>query len=330
MEPNTQWDPLMDEQNENQEDNKTQVNNEEKNQSTQKEAESSSSKDGENNKGTRTDSFTEQVNFPDDNRPIVVLFGPQSSGKSSILQCLAKYLNGREHVIQPNETFRSSNSEYEGICKSFSDSIQGDSMPATASENFLLVDVTYDYRVICHILEAPGEHYHSIDCKDTQEISKLPMYMQQLQQTPNKKIWIFVLERDWKRGEGDNNQQIQLTREIKRIADDSSNQSQAAIFVCNKVDMHLEGGNRIDYRCEKACEKLFTQLNQIYRLDEKSIFEFWKEKRPIIKWLKPYRYSFIPFSSGLVSERNGSKVIRYNINDTFYPESLWDAINKEL
>ena len=330
MEINEDWILYPDKQNENQEDNKTQVNNEEKNQSTQKEAKSSSSKDGENNKGTRTDPFTEQVDFPIDNKPIVVLFGPQASGKSSILQCLAKYLNGREHIIQPNTTFRRSNSEYRRMCESFMESIQEDSMPATASEDFLLVDVIRNDRVICHILEAPGEHYHSIDGKDTQEISKLPMYMQQLQETPNKKIWIFVLERDWKQGEGNNNQQIQLTREIKRIADDSSNQSQAAIFVCNKVDMHIEGGNRIDYRREKARENLFTELNQIYRLNENSIFDFWKEKRPIIKWFVPYRCSFIPFSSGLVSERNGSKVIRYNRQDTFYPDSLWCTINKEL
>lgn len=109
-----------------------------------------------------TDANAIRVTIDDPTTPIVVLFGPPTSGKTMTLIRLTRYLNQHGYEVRPVETFRpAADTHYQRMCEKFNEMVYSDNAAeGTSNISFMLVKVTQKGCSICQILEAPGEGYY--------------------------------------------------------------------------------------------------------------------------------------------------------------------------
>ncbi len=103
-----------------------------------------------------TDANAIRVTIDDPTTPIVVLFGPPTSGKTMTLIRLTRYLNQHGYEVRPVETFRpAADTHYQRMCEKFNEMVYSDNAAeGTSNISFMLVKVTQKGRPICQILEA--------------------------------------------------------------------------------------------------------------------------------------------------------------------------------
>ncbi len=244
--------------------------------------------------------------------PVVLLFGPRSCGKTMALIRLARFLKKKGYSVEPDRSFRPSDSEeYQEVCDEFKRNINSQVAAAsTNNTNFLLIKVSKGGRPICQFLEAPGEHY--FDEKHPQE--PFPAYIHTLLNSDMPRIWIFILEKDWADlgVEGDY---------ADKIADMMSMLSgkDRKILLFPKADkypaLYNKGIPQTDLFFDNIREDYETILN---RLDRPSFFNLYQRT-----------FEFVPFSSGVYSKRSDGGQSFIESND-MYPERLWEAILRSL
>ena len=185
---------------------------------------------------TATEDIDEDdITISDKSSPIVLLFGPRSSGKSMTLVRLSRYLRDEGFIIKTDKNFKS-DSKYKEKCDAFMANLDTKSaLPGNAYKDFLLVKVIKGTRTICQFLEAPGEHYFdpkNIGAKD------FPPYMTKIiRNLRNRKIWVFITEADW---DVNNNVKKSYIRRIANCKAQLVRDTDRFIILHNKVDQKEE------------------------------------------------------------------------------------------
>ncbi|MBR6283548.1 MAG: hypothetical protein IKR25_04540 [Muribaculaceae bacterium] len=259
------------------------------------------------------------VEINDETAPLVVLFGPTSCGKTMTLIRLTQFLRKQGYGVQPDASFRPSyDQQYKDDCDKFNQTVN-DPIAAPGTSGYMLVDVIAKStgKVLCKILEAPGEYY--FDPK--QPNKSYPHYLNRIIDSPNRKVWCAFVEPAWENA----NTRANYVNRIEALKPQMSSQDRI-IFVFNKIDKTNFVKNRDGVVNEKEAIKYVSDLY-------KQIFDKFKCEIPIVKWFRPYDCGFIPFQTGKFTETKdeyGNTNILFSISNDAYPSKLWNAIKRSI
>lgn len=265
--------------------------------------------DTDGNQNSENDTIT----ISDEKAPIIMLFGPRSSGKTMALIRLSRYLRKLDYAINTDFIFRST-SDYHDKCKKFMDDINTDNaLPGTAYTDFLLLQVSKKGRTICQFLEAPGEHYF-----DPSNISanNFPPYMTQIiHALPNRRIWVFIAETQWEVSPKTRQAYINRIRSCKNIL---VNKKDRCVILYNKIDRDealFENGTILTHAAEIKMRNEYSGLADVF-----------KNTHPITSLFRSYNYEFVPFCTGYYS--GISTGLSYTESNDMYPKLLWKVLYK--
>lgn len=249
----------------------------------------------------------------EDKAPIVMLFGPRSSGKTMTLVRLSRYLRECGYTIKADTSFKS-DKKYKEKCENFLRNLgTKEALPGNAYNDFLLIQVIKQGNTICQILEAPGEHYF-----DLLNVSakNFPPYMTEIiRKTKNRKIWVFITEAEWDVNKGVKksyvtriaNCKAQLVRKTDRF-----------VVLYNKVDNKEElfdDGHLYVSSAEQKMRQEYDGLAQLF-INKNFITRLWRK----------YNYKFVPFCTGYYKEEKGK--LTYTESEDRYPRLFWKALMK--
>jgi len=260
------------------------------------------------------------VNISDKQTPIVVLFGPPQSGKTMTMVRLAEYLThpDRGYTVSPDRSFRMSYDEtYRINCDNFNGMLNNIwAAEKSKGLEFMQLIVAKDGRPIVQILEAPGEHYYDPVDKNEPKNSFLP-YITKVIQSPNRKIWVYLTEPNWK-NPTDRTNYAKKVKLMKR----SISRRDRSIILFNKVDatnLFHATGEVNKKQAEKFVDSQYSGL-----------FSCFKNENPISSLWRQYNCTFIPFVTGSYNKVlvEGKNTQRYVPGPDSYPKSLWENILK--
>ena len=251
-----------------------------------------------------------------DPSPIVILFGAGACGKTMTLIRLTNYLKSKGYIVEPERTFRPAYSKsYKEACDTFSSVVNSTDAPGRTNKlSFMLVKVMDEQgRPICQILEAPGEHYF------TKEDPKreFPKYIKDFASYPNRRTWVFIVEKDWEDQQDRNNYAEKITEMQNQYVE----LKDKAIFTCHKADLH----NALFTRGIPNEDLFFQAIKNQYP----NIFKKYESKHPIKKHFKQYDFDFVVFSAGRFSDTEDKKKT-YSPGSPDFPAKLWNAILKTV
>lgn len=155
-----------------------------------------------NNEGSNTYQPSNTIRIGDSQAPVIILFGSPASGKSMTLVRLARYLRKVKGLtVATDRTFKSGQS-YIDLCDQFEQHLNTKTaLPSTKDDEFLMVKIYENGRLIAHILEAPGEHFFKpLSPKEMHisgQINMRPYLIKIIDQIPNRRIWAFLLQAQW-------------------------------------------------------------------------------------------------------------------------------------
>lgn len=260
-----------------------------------------------------------EVEINDQDAPLVVLFGPTSCGKTMTLICLTRYLREQGFTVQPDASFRPSyDISYKEDCDRFNQTVN-DPIAAAGTSGYMLVDVIAHStgKVLCKLLEAPGEYYFDPD----NPRNKYPHYLNRIIDAPNRKVWCVFVEPDWK----DAATRANYVNRIQALKPEMSSRDRM-VFVFNKIDKTHFVKNRDGVVNEQQAIKY---VRDFY----KQIFDSFKCEIPIIKWFRPYDCHFVPFQTGKYTEttdENNNTYILFSMAASAYPKRLWSIIKRSI
>lgn len=270
-------------------------------------------------------SFDEEIDeddiaISDKKTPIVMLFGPRSSGKSMTLVRLSRYLHDNGYTVIADKTFKS-NPTYRKKCEQFIKNLDTVvALDGTAYTDFLLLKIVKHGTTVCQILEAPGEHY--FNPKDV-DASNFPPYMtEMIRNLKNRKVWVFITEADW---EVNNTVKRAYVRRIRNCKNILIQPMDRCLILYNKVDKKTEFFENGQLHMEAAEIGMRGEYGGEGDTDIRKIF---KNPNPITSIWRPYNYRFVPFCTGYYKKVNG--VLKYKASEELYPRLLWEALIKSI
>ena len=252
------------------------------------------------------------VTIPDEETPIVVLFGAPSMGKTMALLRLIRYFDDKygTNSVVPEKVFRpESDIHYRKMCDAIKIMAYSEYSPGpTDIISFMLVKILNQGHPICQILEAPGEHYF-----DGTPSSSFPTYIQQIMSTNNKKIWVFFVQKDWGKNQSERDSYKKVIHDIELGDDDE------VVFLFNQADRFGElhdDKELFEANIEQQYRGIFTP----FRNTGAKKFLYGRDN-----------YKKVCFSSGKFTKtlqqdpKKREKWIPGNNNR--YCEELWNALN---
>ena len=254
------------------------------------------------------------VNIADADSPLVILFGPPACGKTMTLVRLTRFLSIQGFEVAPVRNFRPSyDRNYQDLCNNFNKLISSqDAAESTNKINFMLVQVLFNGKRICQILEAPGELYFN----RADPGAPFPNFINTILNRRNRKIWAIMVEPDWLEPSDRRNYVLKIHRLKSRMrAYDKS------IIVFNKIDKtsfvmapgRIHSGSAI-----KEVTDLYPGLLQPFR-----------NLNPITRFWRSYNCLFVPFQTGDYSVMlTGRQTFQEGPEE--YPRILWNSILKML
>ena len=252
------------------------------------------------------------VTIPDDETPIVVLFGAPSMGKTMALLRLIRFFDdiyGANSVV-PEKVFRpESDIHYRKMCDAIKVMAYSEYSPGpTDIISFMLVKILNEGRPICQILEAPGEHYF-----DGTPTSSFPTYIEQIMSTNNKKIWVFFVQKDWGKNQSERDSYKNAIHKIELGENDE------VVFLFNQADRFGELHDDKEL-FESNIEQQYRGIFTPFRNTGAKKFLFGRDN-----------YKKVCFSSGRFTKtqqqdpKKREKWIPGNNNR--YCQDFWDALN---
>lgn len=259
-----------------------------------------------------------KVTIADYNTPLVILFGPPACGKTMTLVRLTRYLQSKGYTVQPITSFRPSyDKNYSDMCKNFDSMINSDNAAqSTAKINFMLVQVMYQGKPLCQILEGPGEYYF----KPEEPNAPFPRYVNTIIKSNNRKIWAIMVEPDnTNRRMGDEARRNYVNK-IHRLKTNVSPRDKV-MFIFNKID-------ETNFVISPGVIKYGYALQHTDYLYP-NIFVPFKNVNPITKWVSPNNFDFIAFQTGTFSEA-ADGTLTFEEGHDVYPRKLWEFIQKRI
>ena len=255
-----------------------------------------------------------KVEIADARTPIVVLFGPKTSGKTMMLVRLTRWLKKNGLSVMPIRTFRPADDNYKKMCDSFNDMVDSnEAAKGTNAIDFMLLKVSKDGRPICQILEAPGEHYYNSE----RPSQSFPPYIHKIiSELRNKKIYVILTEGDWRNQETQDSRDayVQKTNDLRRRSDIKDK----LIVVLNKVDLTeftLSKGLYNKPQARRAIKNLYPR-----------IFKIFENQHPITRFFRPSYATFMAFQSGEFSQTADGETFIYTPGADAYAKELWNQI----
>lgn len=251
------------------------------------------------------------ITIADRKSPIVILFGPRSSGKSMTLVRLSRYLRNCGYMVKADKTFKS-DVKYREKCEKFQRDLDTtEALSGNAYTDFLLVKIIKDGTTVCQFLEAPGEHYF-----DPSDVSagNFPPYMTRIIRTlNNRKIWAFITEAEW---DVNNNVKRSYVDRISNCKAQLVKKTDRFIILYNKVDLKTElfGDGQIHF---SSAERSMCE-------EYEGLAKLFVNQNPLTSWWRKYNYKFVPFCTGYYE----TNTLRYTESEEKYPRMLWDALMK--
>lgn len=259
----------------------------------------------------------DDIKIGDKRAPIVMLFGPPTSGKSMTLVRLARYLRKQGYTVKADPTFKSDDA-YKARCEQFHKNLNTtEALQGNALNEFLMVKVINHGTTVCQILEAPGEHY--FNPKKPDEVSPRnfrPYLTEIIRNLANRKIWVFITEAEWNVHASVKDSYVSRIRGCKHQL---LKRTDRVVILYNKVDQKeelFEDGQLHVSSAEKAMKDEYEGLSAIF-----------KNPNPITSLWRVFNYRFVPFCTGYYTKQVGGKH-KYNESEERYPRLLWAELIK--
>ena len=268
----------------------------------------------QDNSGTPSAVIDENdITIADKRTPIVMLFGPRSSGKSMTLVRLSRYLRDSGYTIKVDKTFKS-DAKYKEKCEKFlKDLDTKEALSGNAYTDFLLVKVFKQGTTVCQFLEAPGEHY--FDPKDV-SAKNFPPYMTEIiRKLGNRKIWAFITEAEW---DVNNNTKKSYVRRIANCKAQLVRKNDRFVILYNMVDKKEELFDDGQIHLSSAERTMMEEYDGLAKLCV--------NPNPITSLWRKYNYKFVPFCTGYYFTEKGR--LTYKESEELYPRLLWNALMK--
>ena len=156
-------------------------------------------------------------------------------------------------------------------------------------------------------VDFPGEFLYNTNHPKT------PSALNEIIESPNKKIWLFMLELD---GFGGQIERDNYSERIMEVAAHIS-QKDKIIIVVNKMDM-----------CSMDLKSKDSIVQALY-LQYPAVLNCFKNQNPVTKLWRPFNCDIVSFSAGDFCRTCDNKEIFQPGLDIF-PKQLWKAICKGL
>lgn len=249
--------------------------------------------------------------------PIVLFFGAPSSGKTMTLVRLAKYLRSKGYQLTVDSNFCRSAWEYEENMNNFHEMLGTQyALKGTNRNDFLFIQIKDSKgNVVCQLLEGAGENYFPTQGRNRASLA-FPRYMTEVFSTPNKKVWTFITEPNWR---VDFNDKQEYVSRIQYCKSQFSGNKDKFIVLYNKVDLSGTMIDKDSVNVKAAMKMCNDEFSNIFKTFEKDgLFG------------KSIKCEFVPFSTGRFGELNSSGRINYTPSAASHPARLWDAILKSI
>jgi hypothetical protein len=247
--------------------------------------------------------------------PIVIFWGTPNSGKTVMLFRLTRYLKGNGHTVKPVLDFRPNNAKYKENCEKFDTLVDSPKVPGSTDKlNFMLLSVFKDGKEICQLLEAPGEHYFNGEFPKR----NLPNYLHAIFENSLPKIFLFLLELNWK----DNEQIAAYSNKVNGVIGRMKKEDTITLVSpkCNQSNHLFHQGVPVKELFETECKIYYPLIfNSIRERNGGGLLSIFSSG-----------YDFFPFNSGEFSTDVNTKIEYWVPSSEDYPEKLWKSISKNV
>ena len=253
-----------------------------------------------------------KVTISDKRAPVIILFGPASCGKTMTLVRLSRYLKRQGYTLQPVRTFRpAADNNYKDLCDNFSTIVNSDDAASrTDNISFMLVQVIKNGKVICQILEGPGELYFN----PTKAHQEFPTYVHYLfNDAELRKIFVFFVEPNFMDPENRSNY-VSTLGQVQQSTD-----KQKHIFLYNKIDL-------TPFVISPGKVHLASAKHQVAS-DYPGIFANFKNLNPITSLWRPDNFEFVPFQTGTYTKPASGDLVYIQGSDR-YPQMLGEKLQQ--
>lgn len=257
------------------------------------------------------------VTVPDEQTPIVVFFGPKSSGKTLAMLRMVRYLELVGYTVEPEYVFRPrTDVHYARMCDNLKNMVYDGYAPGgTNIISFMLLKVL-DQRgnPMFQILEAPGEHYFM---EGENANLNFPTYINQIRTSKNRKVWVFFAEQDWGENQGIRNMYAQKICNMQSLIKPNDK----VVLLFNKVDkqrtrQYNNVGRPILNTFLRNVKNQYPRILSKYERTGLSATLFGK-----------YNCRFVCFSSGTFNPTTNGREV-WTPEEDFYCQDLLKAILK--
>lgn len=255
------------------------------------------------------------VKIPDTVTPIVILFGPDGSGKTSVFLRMIRYLEEHGYHVEPERFFRPSyDMHYTRMCDELREQVYNIGYVPSPNDaiDFMLVKVLKDGYPVCQILDAPGWHYFN----GRADIG-FPTYINRIFATDNRKILAFFVEQDWGVSQDARTLYAKKICRMQRMISPKDK----VIFLFNKADQWEAS------QYNNAGRPILSVFFKKIGLQYPCIFEKYTRKGLARFIFGKYGFDVVCFSSGMLTETPYGRQTWVAGKD-FYCADLWKTITK--
>jgi len=267
------------------------------------------------NEGTTFAIDEDDIKIGDKRAPIIMLFGPPTSGKSMTLVRLARYLRKQGYTVKADPTFKSDNT-YKARCDQFHKNLNTtEALQGNALNEFLMVKVINHGTTVCQILKPPAELYFNPKKPDEVSARNFRPYLTEIiRNLPNRKIWVFITEAEWNVHASVKDSYVARIRGCKHQL---LKPTDRVVMLYNKVDQKeelFEDGHLHVSSAENAMKDEYEGLAAVFK-NTNTVTSLWRR----------FNYRFVPFCTGYYTKQVGGKY-KYNESEEHYPRLLWAGL----